>query len=361
MSARKEKSGVMDAFARFLAMGKELGLTGKDVIDFARDRRARDEITTRGRRARAEDTGREEERERKIQQEKEEREEWRLERERTREHELAVIKMEADAKEREPEKARQHEREMKKAELETVSRTTPVAGVEARSPKLQSFEDGKDQIDSFLHRFERFAENGKWDKKVWASRLSALLTGRALDVYSRMSNKAAGDYEKVKEAILRRYDFTEEGYRGRFRDAKPEDDESPEQFLVRLSNYLRRWVELAKVPRTYEGVMDMFAREQFMSAVPKNLAVHLRERTPVTTEDMTRMAERYLAAHEQKLGMKDECQKPGTDSGVVSSGSREVQCFKCCEKGHIAVRCTVEQGSERYDDRKCFRCSRMGA
>ena len=91
MSARKEKSGVMDAFARFLAMGKELGLTGKDVIDFARDRRARDEITTRGRRARAEDTGREEERERKIQQEKEERErkiqqekeereEWRLER-----------------------------------------------------------------------------------------------------------------------------------------------------------------------------------------------------------------------------------------------------------------------------------------
>ena len=61
-----------------------------------------------------------------------------------------MIKMGADAKEREPERARQHEREMKKAELETVSRTTPVAGDEARSPKLQSFEDGKDQIDSFF-------------------------------------------------------------------------------------------------------------------------------------------------------------------------------------------------------------------
>jgi hypothetical protein len=60
MSARKEKSGVMDEFARFLSMGKELGLTGKDVIDFARDREEREMRLQREA----------EERERKIQEEK---------------------------------------------------------------------------------------------------------------------------------------------------------------------------------------------------------------------------------------------------------------------------------------------------
>ena len=39
----------------------------------------------------------------------------------------------------------------------------------------------------------------------WATALSALLTGKALDVYSRLPDDTALDYEKVKEALLIRY------------------------------------------------------------------------------------------------------------------------------------------------------------
>ena len=66
----------------------------------------------------------------------------------------------------------------------------------AKAPKLPSFVDGKDDLDAYLHRFERFAEIAKWKKDGWAFKLSALLSGRALEVYSRLSEEAAKDYEK---------------------------------------------------------------------------------------------------------------------------------------------------------------------
>ena len=56
-----------------------------------------------------------------------------------------------------------------------------------RSPKLPSFVDGKDDLHSYLQRFERCARVNNWSEEDWAVSLSALLTGRALDVYSRLS------------------------------------------------------------------------------------------------------------------------------------------------------------------------------
>ena len=37
----------------------------------------------------------------------------------------------------------------------------------------------------------------KWDKAGWATKQSALLSGRALDVYTRLSEEAASGYSKV--------------------------------------------------------------------------------------------------------------------------------------------------------------------
>ena len=53
----------------------------------------------------------------------------------------------------------------------------------AKAPKLPSFVVGKDDLETYLQRFKRFAETAKWKKDRWASKLSALLSGRALEVY----------------------------------------------------------------------------------------------------------------------------------------------------------------------------------
>ena len=82
---------------------------------------------------------------------------------------------------------------------------------DAKSPKLPSFIDEKDELDSYLLRFEHYAENASWEKDTWAIKLSALLTGRAMEVYTRMSDADASDYDKLKKALLTRYNYTEDG------------------------------------------------------------------------------------------------------------------------------------------------------
>jgi len=90
-----------------------------------------------------------------------------------------------------------------------------------KSPDLPSFIDGKDDFNSYLLRFKRYATVAKWEEEIWATQLSALLLGKALDVYSRLSQKGALDYKKLKVALLNRYNVTEHGYRQRFREANP--------------------------------------------------------------------------------------------------------------------------------------------
>ena len=96
--------------------------------------------------------------------------------------------------------------------------------------------DGKDSLDSCLLCFERYATVAGWERSDWATRLSPLLSGRALDVYSGLSSEQARDYHKLQKALPQRYD-SEESYREKFRAAKPEGQESPSQFIVRISNY----------------------------------------------------------------------------------------------------------------------------
>ena len=49
--------------------------------------------------------------------------------------------------------------------------------IELRHLNSKLFVDGKDDLDAYLQRFERFAETAKWKKDGWASKLSALLSG----------------------------------------------------------------------------------------------------------------------------------------------------------------------------------------
>ena len=72
-------------------------------------------------------------------------------------------------------------------------------------PKLPTFVDGKDDLDAYLDRFERYAQMAKWQKDEWSMGLGSLLTGEALEVYSRASRVDAKDYDALKKALLDRY------------------------------------------------------------------------------------------------------------------------------------------------------------
>ena len=236
-----------------MKLGKDLGLEGKDLLDFL-EKKEKEHLEKEERKERER-----QEREDKLERERIEREEKKKanferdeiahEREcKIRQQELAnKNKLELLEKEIELEKIKKHEEKLK---------SDPSIKPKIKVPKLPPFDQEKDDMDAYLKRFGRYEESLKWSQEEWAVNLSALLRCKALEVYSRLSREAAGNYEALKEALLRRFQLTQEGFRQKFRACQPETGESAPQFAIRLDNYLMRWIDLSKSEKSFQGLKD---------------------------------------------------------------------------------------------------------
>ena len=115
---------------------------------------------------------------------------------REKDKELELEKLKLQAAQREKDKEMEMEKlkieaevELKKIEAETTSHPwgPKEKSSNPRSPKLPYFDEHTDKMDSYLTRFESYAILNKWDPSMWALYLSALLKGRALEVFVRLS------------------------------------------------------------------------------------------------------------------------------------------------------------------------------
>ena len=214
----------------------------------------------------------------------------------------------------------------------------------ARDPKLPYFEESKDKMDSYLSRFEKYATANKWDKNVWAAYLSALLKGRALDVYDRLSTEDAADYDKLKDALLKNFDMTERGFRKKFRYSRPERSETFIQFSSRLCSYLNKWLTMAKGEKSFEAVCDFMARDQFLEACSRELFVHLKPKAFENLDAMAKEADLFAEARGGVFSCVNKGQRDNNKGAAQSkpeskpSGKPEIKCG-ICGKGHLTIRC----------------------
>ena len=108
----------------------------------------------------------------------------------TRRQELELRKLELEAdllKQSEAIEAAKREHKLELARLGQGRNDTERGEVRqdrAKAPKLPLFVDGKDDLHAYIQRFERLATTAKWETTVRASKLSALLSRSALEVYS---------------------------------------------------------------------------------------------------------------------------------------------------------------------------------
>ena len=123
--------------------------------------------------------------------------------------EAKKMKIEAARKDKEIEKEVELKKieakvELKKIEAETTSHPwgPKEKSSNPRSPKLPYFDEHTHKMDSYLTRFESYAMSNKWESSMCASYLSALLKGRALEVFVRLSRDAQSDYGQIKETLI---------------------------------------------------------------------------------------------------------------------------------------------------------------
>ena len=181
----------------------------------------------------------------------------------------------------------QHEDELERLEVQKAV-TQPRETINAKSPKIPAFNEGKDGMDSYLLRFERYATAQKWEPDTWATGLSALLQGKALDVYALMPKEDALNYDKLKVTLLKRYELTEEGFKRKYKKCRSENGETFQQFTTRMKSYFTRWIDMASIEKSYEGLQDLILREQLTFICNRDLELFLREREPKSLEQASK-------------------------------------------------------------------------
>ena len=92
-----------------------------------------------------------------------------------REHDIRMLQLQIEA-----DRIRIHEANITREHLDS----TRTSRNPARSPKLPPFNDTKDDMDAYIQRFERYAQNEGWDSDCLGVYLGSLLTGQALEEYS---------------------------------------------------------------------------------------------------------------------------------------------------------------------------------
>ena len=123
-----------------------------------------------------------------------------------------------------------------------------------------------------------------------------MLQGSGLFEYASFPVEDCKDYDKVKEAILNAYHLNAEGFRKKFRDYRPTEDDTGTRFVTKLRNYLNRWMGLEKVSN-FEELQDLILREQFVNSCDAELTTFLKERKPSSIKEMGKLTDQCVEAH----------------------------------------------------------------
>ena len=119
-------------------------------------------------------------------------------------------------------------------------------------------------------------------------------------------------------------------------------------------------MKLSETPQTYDGLRDLFIREQFLDVSPVDLSTYLRERKLPTLDEVAQSADLFLTTRKRQLS---DSVKPVTFNNQsktnVAKKPEVLTCYICKKQGHRAVECRGNNGMKQNVGRGCFYCGEM--
>ncbi|XP_072145387.1 uncharacterized protein [Dermacentor andersoni] len=172
------------------------------------------------------------------------------------------------------------------------------------------------------------------------------------------------DYQKLKQTLLQRFRYTEEGYRQKFRETKPENSETGRQFAGRLLGYFDDWQQMAKTEKTYDALRDKIVSEQFLLRCDERLAIFLKERGCRGLDKLAEAADHYLEA-QNLTNLTRGKEDRGISKAALQSKNSEtearkgkVECFLCGKQGHRAADCWTRSKGPKSSS--CWKSTKHG-
>ena len=289
----------------FAKLGKDFGLAGSELLSWVNGQM---DIAQRNR-------------EQERQQLDKEREERALVRAHEKElaqqkHELEVLKV-----------TQAHELAMAQAvnTRSDVDNDNKVYSVAPSPIKLPVYKDGED-FSAFLSQFEAICELACFAVESYPVRLGSVLSGRPLEIFISLDIETRSDYDSLKSALLLSLRKNVSQYRSDFRSAKRMEDESFQQFSIRLARLLNYWLQSAKVDKNKsESLTEFVLYDQFLCSLEPDLCTHLREQGVLKLSKAVECADSWLSAH-------PECSNYMNSTSNVPSGNSRVF-VSCTETG----------------------------
>ncbi|XP_033761567.1 uncharacterized protein LOC117343335 [Pecten maximus] len=276
---------------------------------------------------------------------------------------------------------RDHQIKMKELDLASV-RTQPIPSQSFGSSQFDATKNirlvpkfQEKEIDKYFLHFEKVACSLKWPKDVWTILLQSVLLGKAREIFSVMPVELSGDYDYVKERILKAYELVPEAYRQKFRNARKQADQTHVEFAREKTQMFDRWLRSKDIGHDIEKLRELGLMEEFKKCVHNDVKSHLDEHKVDTLNQAAIMADDYSLTH--KLSAKVNYNTPvssqashvtassinkSTKSGQVDksvnqtnnvhqsteSPVRIVTCAYCKKKGHIMSDCwSLKKKEER--------------
>lgn len=350
----------MSEVTAILEAGEKLGLTGEQLRQFVKEQQ--DEA--RNQRALDRELDKEKLRvEQEREKEKLELEKEKLRVEQEREKERQELEKEKLRVEQEREKDKQSlEKEKLKLKQERLELERQKSEHEKKrmseTIKLPFFDEKKDKFDTYVTRFESLATMQKLNKEEWAVQLSLLLTGDALEALYALPTEEQGNYDKIKESLLRKYSMTEDEFRKQFFDTLPSHGETIQYFTARLERTFTKWVEAAKIKKDYKGLSELIIREGLYKRCSPELTAFLREKAITELPEIVTAAQRYVDAHSccwSKGVSGKKAENRTVEQKTTTEGDSKLLCTVCKKQGHTDSTCWFRDNNSGTE-KKCFRC-----
>lgn len=188
-------------------------------------------------------------------------------------------------------------------------------------PKLEEGED----IEQYLMTFERLATAYCWPKENWAVILVPHLTGKARAAYVAMDPSHTMNYDRVREAILQKFEINEETYRRRFREPDVKPGETPRELYTRLKDLFHKWIR--PTIKSVEEICEALILEQYLRTLAPDVRVWVKERHPQSGQMAAELVEDYVAARQRhtsfRLNQDNRPAARGRSDGFGQGGGQQ--------------------------------------
>ena len=114
---------------------------------------------------------------------------------------------------------------------------------------------------------------------------------RAQQAYAALGGQEAGEYVKLKEAILCGYDINKENHHQQFRSVTIKEGETNREVVTRLTDLAARWTQGCQ---SINEVKDLVVLEQLLNIFLENVFIWAKERKPKSRQEAGQLADDYV-------------------------------------------------------------------